>query len=135
MIVLGTVDRLKRFHPVAYACCSNETTADYEFLFESIRNALEVFYDMKFEPKVIIADGADAIRNAFYNSFPTAELDVMCFTHVIRNIRKRSFSTKSNKQLILEDIRKIQLAQNRNTFCLSENNGAVLYKMGIHRVL
>lgn len=116
--MFGTADRLKRFHPVAYACCTHETTADYEFVFESIRNAIEICYEMKFEPEIMIADGADAIRNAFYNTFPTAELDVMCFAHVIRNIRKRSFSTKSNKQLILDDIRKAQLAPNRNTFLM-----------------
>lgn len=118
LIVFGTVDRLKRFHPVAYACTTHETTADYEFVFSAFRDAIEVFYEQKFEPKTLIADGADAIRNGFYNSFDSAEMDIMCFAHVIRNIRKQAFKTKSNKQLILDDIRKIQLASNRNTFLL-----------------
>lgn len=118
LIVLGTVDRYKRFHPVAYACCTNETTADYEFVFETIRDSIEVYFEEEFNPKTMIADGADAIQNAFYNTFPLAELDVMCFTHVIRNIRKRSFSTKTNKQLVLEDVRKAQLAPNKKTFLM-----------------
>lgn len=118
LIVLGTVDRTKRFHPLAYACVTNETTSDYEFVFESFRNAVEQYYEVKFEPKILIADGADAIRNAFYNTFPSAELDVMCFAHVIRNIRKRPFANKLNKQLILDDIRKAQLAPNRNAFVM-----------------
>lgn len=118
LIVFGTVDRQKRFHPVAYACCTHETTADYEFVFKAIRNAIKVYYEQEFEPKILIADGADAIRNAFYNACPSAEIDIMCFAHVIRNIRKRSFSSKSNKQLVLDDIRKIQLAANKSTFSM-----------------
>lgn len=121
LIVVGTVDRLKRFHPVAYACSTNETTADYEFVFEAIRDATENIYGHKFEPKILIADGADAIRNAFYNAFPSAVIDIMCFAHVIRNVRKRTFRTKTNKPLVLDDIRKIQLASNKNAFLMMTN--------------
>lgn len=48
LIVLGTVDRQKRFHPLLYACASHETTEDYSFVFESLKNAIEVFYEEKF---------------------------------------------------------------------------------------
>lgn len=118
LIVLGTVDRTKKFHPIAYACSTHETAEDYEFVFATFHDAIEILYEKKFEPKTLIADGADAIRNAFYKTFDSAVLDIMCFAHVIRNVRKRTFSTKSNKQLILDDIRKIQLASNENTFLL-----------------
>lgn len=66
LIVLGTVDRSKRFHPIAYACCTHETTADYEFVFRAFRDAIEVFFEQKFEPKILIADGANANRNRFF---------------------------------------------------------------------
>lgn len=61
------------------------------------------------------------IATGFFNSFESAEMDIMCFAHVIRNVRKRVFSTKSNKTLILDDIRKIQLASNINTFLMMTN--------------
>lgn len=77
---------------------------------------LPFFFEESFEPKILIADGAKAIRNAFYSVFESAELDIMCFAHVIRNIRKRPFSSKNNKQLIIDDIRKIQSACNRAMF-------------------
>ncbi|XP_055307521.1 uncharacterized protein LOC129571717 [Sitodiplosis mosellana] len=116
LIILGTVDRAKKFHPLAYACTTSETADDYEFVFESIKTAVEVYFEAKFEPTTIIADGAHAIRNAFFKVFPSADLGIMCFPHVIRNIRKRHFKVKSNKQLILDDIRKIQKAPNRSMF-------------------
>lgn len=64
LVVLGTVDRKKQFHPLLYACTSHETTNDY--VFESVKNIIEVFFEVDFEPKILIADGAKAIRNAFY---------------------------------------------------------------------
>lgn len=116
LIVLGTVDRRKQFHPLLYACTSHETTTDYSFVFESVKNSIEVFFEASFEPKTLIADGAMAIRNAFYNVFDSAELDIMCFAHVTRNIRKRPFAMKNNKVLILDDIRKIQSAPSSAIF-------------------
>lgn len=69
------------------------------------------------KPKKLIADGADAIRNGFYKEYEdTAELDIMCFAHVLRNVRKRPFASKTNKPLIIDDIKKMQLAPNRNIF-------------------
>lgn len=105
LIVLGTVDRLERFHSAAYACCTNETTVDYEFVFEAVRDAIEILYAGKIEPKILIADGTDAIQDAFHNTFPLTEIDIMCFAHVIRNVRKCAFKTKTNKKMVLNDIR------------------------------
>ena len=52
LIVFGTVDRRKKFHPLVYACTASETTNDYEFVFESVKIAIEIY----FEPKILIAD-------------------------------------------------------------------------------
>lgn len=116
LIILGTVDRAKRFHPMIYACSSHERTEDYAFVFQSVKSGIKVHLKERFNPMTLIADGADAIRTGFYNVFPNAKLDVMCFAHVLRNIRKRPFTCKNNKSLIIDDIRKIQLAPNRKIF-------------------
>lgn len=116
LIVLGTVDRMKKFHPLLYACTSHERTEDYAFVFQSVKDGLQIHFNEIFQPETLIADGADAIRNAFYNTFDSAKLDVMCFAHVIRNIKKRPFANKNNKELILDDIRKMQSSSNRKMF-------------------
>lgn len=123
LIILGTVDRMKRFHPMIYACTSRETTADYAFVFSSVKKGIATYIPEKlFAPKRIIADGAEQIRNAFYEVFEeSAEIDIMCFAHVIRNIRKRPFASKNSKPLILDEIRKMQLAPNRTEFELMTN--------------
>lgn len=116
LVVLGTVDREKKFHPLVYACMSHETTEDYTFVFETMKNVIENLFEESFEPEKLIADGAMPIRNAFFNVYESAKMDVMCFAHVIRNIRKRPFTMQNNKALVLDDIRKIQSAPNRGTF-------------------
>lgn len=118
LMVLGTIDRAKRFHPLVYACCSHEATLDYEFIFESVKNAIKKHTHCKFEPEIVIADGSNAIRNAFFNSFKSAKLHVMCYAHVLRNCSKQPFVSKTNKSLIFEDIRKMHLAPNKSTFTM-----------------
>lgn len=114
--VAGTVDLAKKFHPLFFACCTNETTVDYRFVFRSIREAVKRLTGKEFNARIFIADGADAIRNAFYEEFPTAEIEVMCFAHVIRNIRKQKFKSVKNKNDILYDIRLIQLSGSPELF-------------------
>lgn len=116
LIMMGTVDREKKFHPLIYACSSHERTEDYAFVFDTVKDGIRKHLKKKFNPKTLIADGADAIRSGFYTVFPNAKLDIMCFAHVLRNIRKRPFASKNNKSLIIDDIRKMQLASNRKVF-------------------
>lgn len=121
LMVLGTVDRAKKFHPLVYACCSHERTLDYTFIFECVKESIKKHFSKQFEPEKLIADAADAIRNAFYDSYESAQLDIMCYAHVIRNCMKRPFASKANKPLILDDIRKMQLAPNKQTFKMMSN--------------
>lgn len=121
LMVLGTIDRAKRFHPLVYACCSHETGLDFEFILKSIKNTIKAQFDYDFEPDMMIADGADAIRNAFYNTFSSAKFDVMCYVHVLRNCSKQPFASRSNKSLIFEDIRNMHLAPNKPTFNMMSN--------------
>lgn len=116
LIIMGTVDRAKKFHPLIYACSSHERTEDYTFVFKSVKDGIRVHLRKIFSPMTLIADGADAIRNGFYAVYPNATLDIMCFAHVLRNVRKRPFASKNNKSLIIDDIKKMQLAPSRKIF-------------------
>lgn len=116
LMVLGSVDRNKRFHPFIYACCSNETGLDFKFIFDAIRKAIKTHFNGEFEPEILIADGSHAIRNAFFDSFESAKIHIMCYVHVLRNCYKQPFTSKNNKALIIEDIKKMHLAPNKSTF-------------------
>lgn len=42
LVVVGTVDAAKKFHPLCFACTTNETAADFEFL-QFRRNSIDFF--------------------------------------------------------------------------------------------
>lgn len=79
LIIMGTLDRTKRFDPMIYACSSHERTEDYEFVFRSVKDAILKYAKKIFRPLRLIADGADAIRKAFYSTFPNAKMDIMSY--------------------------------------------------------
>lgn len=79
LLVLGTVDRSKRFHPICFACTATETIDDFKFLFNAVAGAVKEYCGCAFEPKILIADGANAISNAFNETFETAETNIMCY--------------------------------------------------------
>lgn len=79
LLVLGTVDRSKRFHPICFACTATEAKDDFKFLFMAVSDAVKKYCGVVFEPKILIADAANAIRNAFLESFESAETNIMCY--------------------------------------------------------
>lgn len=46
---------------------------------------------------------------------PNAKLDVMCATHVLRNVRQQKFAG-NNKEQVVNDIRKMQLSPSPDEF-------------------
>lgn len=118
LTILGTIDRNKKFHPIAFACTTNETEDDYAFVFQAVKSKVHQFFSIIFQPSILISDAADAIRNAFYRIFPNATTDIMCFAHVLRNIEKKKFTSNNNKQLIIADIMLLQQAPDKTNFLL-----------------
>lgn len=114
-LVVGTVDRAKKFHPLCFACCSNETEADFTFLFEAMKFTIEELFNAQFNPKILIADGSHAIRNAFKAVF-NSEVMVMCYAHVLRNVTKRPLNNKKNRNPILKDLGRMNLARSPKEF-------------------
>lgn len=114
-IVIGAIDRTKKFHPLCFALCTHETTYDYTFVFDSLVQSVKRLTDSNFEPNIIISDAAEAIRNAVDAIFPNAE-QVMCYVHVLRNVEKQKFQKKENKKRISKDIGILHLSPSRSTF-------------------
>lgn len=118
LIVIGNTDANRAFYPLIFALTSSESTIDYAFVFKAIQSVVLKICNKDFVPKVLIADGADAINNAFYQSYASAEQNVMCWFHVTKNIRKYKylFNSPTNFSSMKKDIDKVQLSRNRETF-------------------
>lgn len=116
-MVLGTVDRNKKFHPLCFALCTQETAQDYKFVFETLSNNVKKYTDGELLPKILISDASNAIRNAFMATFPMALLMIMCYVHVLRNIGKNKDKyQKENKNEIFHDIEMLHQSSSAKVF-------------------
>lgn len=116
-LIVGTVDRSRKFHVLAYACVTNETALDYTFLFQTMIDAVKLIHDSQLSPKALIADGDRAIRNAFKDTFTSVDVMIMCYVHVLRNVNKRPLSdAKNHRKLINADIEIMHQAGSEDQF-------------------
>lgn len=116
LIIVGFVDRRNHFHVLCACLTSNERTNEYRFVFQTIKNAIEKHTKTTFEPNVLISDAAPAIRNGFYDTFESATQNVICFVHVLRNIRKAPLKNKANRDAIVRDIKVLHKSPNKYEF-------------------
>ncbi|CAM4842587.1 unnamed protein product [Rotaria magnacalcarata] len=74
------------------------------------------------DPDFLIADGADAIRNAFQDVFGEKTM-VMCWAHMRRNVVKKieSMVKKSEQEDLVNDVESLQLAQDERIFIKASN--------------
>ena len=111
-IIVGTTDKNCHFHPFGFALISNETSRDYQFVFESLR-----VFDSSYSPKYLIADCAQAITNGFENVFGVDYTRIHCWFHVLKNVDKRLNSILTpSKSKVLADIRILQLSRTKEEF-------------------
>lgn len=117
LLVMGTIDANKSFHLIAIACCKYEKQQDYEFMMQSVKDAIKNILGREFAPKVIVSDAADAIPNAFYAVFTeSAEKNITCYAHTIRNVAKYKLVDKTNRSKIVNDVGYLHLSKSKEEF-------------------
>lgn len=115
VLVVGTTDKQKHFHPFGAAISSNENTYSFTFIFQAIKKAAKDLINYEFNPTHLIADAAGAITLGFINTFGSDFTRVMCWFHAIKCIddHLHLISLNSARIQIREDICNLQL-------CISE---------------
>ena len=94
---------------------------DFEFIFKAIRNGLFKLDDSNTcSPNVPIADGSDAIRNAFTRIFASNKM-VMCWAHMRRGVDKKLCLIDDNneRRKVISDIEKLQICNSTHSFQLA----------------
>jgi hypothetical protein len=118
VLIVGTTDMDKHFHPFGLSVCTNEKKEDFKFLFRALVATSKKLFEKKFEPNVLICDAAKSIQNAFIEIFGTDKLIIMCWAHMRKNVQKRVERDveKKNRSLILSDINTLQLSSSPEIF-------------------
>ena len=107
VLVIGSSDRDKKFHPLGMAVTTSEAEEDFEFIFK----ALQGIRGDAYKPDVLIADCCDAISNASVQVFGEI-IRVHCWAHVIRNIDKKLILlAKDVRAHVRADIAALQLSK------------------------
>ncbi len=123
VLICGTSDKNKVFHPFGLSVCTKEKEHDYQFMFECLQVGLEATNQptLKRDGSIaLIADAADAITNGFKAVFAKNAdfLRVMCWFHVRKAVENclAMLAEKSLQDKILMDVKILQLATSPEQF-------------------
>ncbi|CAF3383995.1 unnamed protein product [Rotaria sp. Silwood2] len=118
VLITGTTDLKKVFHPFGLAICSNEKTEDFEFIFNSIQIGLEKTKKDLLKPSALVSDTADSIKNGFKNVFKDGYNQIMCWSHMKRNVQNHIcyIDDKAVADKIMKDIEMRQLSNSSTVF-------------------
>lgn len=89
VIIIGTTDANRKFHPFGVMVSTNERSEDFEFIFQSLKDGVYESTNQVIDPDVLICDAAFSIHNGFKKVFPSrSECIIMCWAHLRRAVAK-----------------------------------------------
>lgn len=123
VLVVGTTDKDRHFHLFGLAVCMSEKTADFEFLFKSIKEGVFAAYGELVNFEALISDAAHGIQNAFKNIFGNEKTIITCWFHMRKNVEKnaKNMMDKGKVLRLLCDIDQIQLMDTEKLFLKAIN--------------
>lgn len=112
VIIAGTTDKNKVFHPFVLSVTKGESANDFEFVFRALHEA-----QLEWSPSFLLADGSDAITAGFIAVFGPPTIRIQCFFHVLKNIEPflKSLS-KEDCVSFKRDLTTLQSSQDADTF-------------------
>ena len=118
VLVVGTTDLNKAFHPFGLAVCKDEQTKDFEFLFESLQIGLDKIGKPRIEPSALVSDASFAIINAFSNIFTNDHDIIMCWAHMKRAVETKSAMIEDQelRAEMMDDIELLQICESAKLF-------------------
>lgn len=121
VLIIGTTDLNKMFHPFGLAICSNEKTKDFQFIFNSIQIDMQKINKELLKPTALVADAADAIKSGFKNVFNNEYNQIMCWSHMKTKVENRAchIDDKDAMKEILHDIELLHLSNSTTVFKLA----------------
>lgn len=110
IFVIGCSDQNRVFHPFGISVSGGESHHEFGFVFSAIKK-----YNTNWTPLYLLSDCADAIELGFRNIIGEPVKRLLCFVHVLKNI-KDSIPKSENKNTIIADIKLISTSYDDNMF-------------------
>lgn len=122
ILIIGVTDFDKHFHLSGLAICTNESSADFQFMFETLMYGVQLVTEQDIRPTAVVADAAKAITKGMKDAFDNEKIDrIDCFAHLKMNINKWKYRKDGNKENIKADLTKLQLAYTTTLFDAGAN--------------
>lgn len=102
ILLLGTTDIDRKFHPFGACVSTKECAEDYEFIFRAVKDTVYQLFREEIEPEVLISDAAKAVHNGFVAVFTRCnekENIIMCWAHLRRAVVKKIPQFLKSQQL------------------------------------
>ncbi|CAF1029452.1 unnamed protein product [Didymodactylos carnosus] len=88
LLVFGSSDSNRHFHPYGVALISTDEAADsYMHVFQTLKQVVQSVTGIVFNVAYLLGDGAKGITAAQQHEFPTAKR-LMCWAHTLRKCRE-----------------------------------------------
>lgn len=92
ILILGTTDNNRKFHPFVSCVSTNERSDDFKFIFKSLKDSVNDLFDAVVDPRILIKDAAESISNGFIAVYPHRNKEenvAMCWAHLRRATSKK----------------------------------------------
>lgn len=119
VLLVGTTDMFRKFHAFGVAVCTHERTADFEFIFESVKSGLADIFNEQMKPDILISDAAGSIHAGFRNVFGEDKAVAMCWYHMRAAVSKKipTYLRDQNQRFgFMSDVDKLQLSKSHDVF-------------------
>lgn len=124
LFILGTIDKAGHFHFLGVGACSHERQEDFEYFFQSIKDAVKKYTKYELKPSVLISDGSIPLAQAYYKVFAeSAKINNMCHVHVARAAKRhiKGAQSKAMKDEFDSDFKELQIASSSESFAVGMN--------------
>ncbi|GBN07365.1 hypothetical protein AVEN_182099-1 [Araneus ventricosus] len=115
VLIVGSSDMNRTFHPFAIAVCNNETESDFAFIFKCVKDSCYKINETEGNPKILLADASIAITNGFKAVFGFPFRRLMCYFQVVKN-NDGKLRGIQDKDEIRNDIECLHLCPDDETF-------------------
>lgn len=89
VLIIGTTNKNRKFYPLCLGVSTNEQEEDFEMMFSGLKEKVCSLFDHDLQPKVLVCDAAQAIKNAFILVFGSDTTVRMCWAHAKKNMQKK----------------------------------------------
>lgn len=111
LLVVCVIDAMRKAHPVAFACISNQEHTDYQVVFQSLYVAA-TNQGGRITITSFLSDGEHALKNAARNVFGHSVLLLNCYFHVKQNLVKHFKKSAEMQKEVQEQVkREVSLLQ------------------------